>query len=109
MRAVVGIGFTETKQATPVLASQSRKQINETDANQTRPLNQIHDRAHTLADGHVGDAKGLMNSRFRRDHVAHSIVLETDNGIRDFVQSSESVLRLDRATFSFERERERGE
>ncbi len=46
--------------------------------------------------------EGLMNSRFRRNHVAHPIVLETNHRIRDFVQSGERFLRLRRAAFSFE-------
>ena len=34
-----------------------------------------------------------MNSRFRRDHVAHSIVLETNHRVGNFIQSRERVLR----------------
>ena len=85
MRAIIGIGFTETEQTTAVLAPQRREQIIEADPNKTGPLNQIDDGADTLANRHVCHAERLMNSGFGRDHVAHSVVLETNYRVRNFV------------------------
>ena len=41
-----------------------------------------------------------MNSRFRRDHVAHSIVLEANHCIGDLVEPGERFLRLGLAPFA---------
>ena len=85
MRAIIRIGFAEAEQATAVLTPQRREQIIEPDADEAGSLDQINDRAQTLANSHVGDTEGLMNSGFGRDHVAHSIVLETDHRVGNLV------------------------
>src|SRR2546421_10199576 len=50
-----------------------------------------------------------MDPGFWRNHVAHAIVFETNDRVRNFVQARERVLRLNSATFSFERKRQRSE
>src|SRR4030095_11017336 len=54
MSAIIGIGFPKAEQASPVATAQSSNQIVEADANESRPLDQIHDRTNTLTDGGVG-------------------------------------------------------
>ncbi len=107
--AVVGIGLTESKQATAIVAAQRSEQIIEADADEAGTLNQIYNRAQALTDGDVGDGECLMNAGLGRDHVTHPIVLETDNSVRNFVQSGERLLRLRAAAFALERKWERGE
>src|SRR5437588_9331689 len=48
-----------------------------------------------------------MDARFRGDHVAHAIVLETDNGVSDFVQPRKRFLGLGAAAFALEGKRQR--
>src|SRR5207253_10581998 len=79
MRAIARIGFAVAKQATAVVSAQCRKQIIEADANESRPLDQVNNRANTLADRDISRCEGLMNSSVWRDHVAHSIVLEANH------------------------------
>ena len=79
MRAIVRIGFAVAKQATAVVSAQCREQIVEADANESRPLDQVHNRPNTLADRDIGRCEGLMDSSVWRDHVAHSIVLEANH------------------------------
>src|ERR1017187_8796461 len=67
VRAVIGIGFTEAEQATAVFATQRSQKIVKTDADESRALNQIYNRAHTLADRDIGDSESLMNSSFGRN------------------------------------------
>ncbi len=106
MRAIIGIRFTEAEQAAAARTAQSGEQIVETDPDQAGTLDQVHDRAHALADRDIGHRERLMNSRFRRDHVAHAIVFETDDGVGIFAQSGERFLRLGHAAFAFESERQ---
>src|SRR6266487_2507632 len=109
MRAVVGIGFTETEQATAIVAPQRSEQIIEADANEARALNQVYNRAHALTDGDISHGEGLMNASLWRDHIAHPVVLETNNSVRHFVQSGECLPRLRAAALAFERKWNRGE
>src|SRR5437660_718910 len=109
VRTVVGIGLTESKQATAIVAAQRSEQIIEADADEAGTLNQIYNRAQALTDGDIGDSECLMNARLRRDHIAHPIVLETDNSVRNLVQPSERLLRLRAAAFALERRWDRGE
>ena len=81
MRAIVRITLAITKQAAPAATAQRCEQIIEADSEDTWALNQIHDRAQALADGHVSNSESLMNSGFRWDHISHSVVFETDHGI----------------------------
>src|SRR6266404_6536217 len=109
VRAVVPIGFTETEQATAIVAPQRSEQIIKAYADEAGTLNHAHNRAQALTDGDIGDGECLMNPSLRRDHVAHPIVLETDNSVRNLVQSGEGLLRLRAAAFALERKWERGE
>ena len=109
MRTIVRIAFAETKEATSASAAQGGKQVVKTDAHDSRPLDQVHNRTQTLADRHVGNGKSLMNSRFRRDHVGHAIVFETDHGVGGFVQARERIPGLGSATFPFESKWQRRE
>src|SRR6266446_2472645 len=81
MRAVVRIGFAVSKQATAIVCAQSREQVVEADANESRLLDKVHNRSHALANGHIRHREGLMDSRLRRSQIAHSIVLETDHRV----------------------------
>ena len=103
MRAIIRIGFTEAKQATAVLVAQRGKQIIEANANESRPLNEVHNRTNALADGAIGQGKGLMNARLRRDDVAHLIVLEADHRIGNLVEPGECLACLGVAAFALER------
>ena len=94
VRAIVGIRFAETEEAAAAWAAQRREQIVEPDPDQSGPLDQVHDRAHALADRDIGDGERLMNPRFRRHHVAHPIVFETDDGVGIFAQFRQRFLRL---------------
>ena len=99
---IIGIGFTEPKQATAVATTQRGKQIIKADANESRPLNQVHDRTNALADHDVRRGKGLMNSCLGRNHVAHLIVFEADDRVRHFVEPGKRLPRLGAAAFSLE-------
>ena len=69
-----------------------------------RDLNDIAGLSYKNADGKAcHNPERPMNSRFRSNHVAHSIVLETNHRVRDFVQSLERILGLGGAAFAFER------
>src|SRR5882724_8934292 len=109
MGAIVRIGFAKAKQATAAAAAQSGQQIIETNVDESRPLNQVHDRTNTLTDCAVGDRKGLMNASLRRHNVAHPVVLETDYRVRHIVESSKCLPRLGVAAFALERKRKSGE
>ena len=50
-----------------------------------------------------------MDSRLGRNHVAHAIVFETDDGVRNLANPRERFLRLRVAAFSLERKRQRRE
>jgi hypothetical protein len=60
-----------TKQATAIACVQSREQIIEADANESRLLDEIYNRSHALADGDIRHCESLMNSRLRRGQIAH--------------------------------------
>src|SRR5581483_9894366 len=109
VRAILRIGFPKTKQATAVATAQGRNKIVKTDANEAWSLNQVHDRTNALTDGRVRFRKRLMNARMRRDHVAHQIVLKTNDRVSNLVQPPQSFARLSVATSAFERERQRCE
>jgi len=104
MRAIVRIGFAVSKQATAVACAQSREQIIETDANESGPMNKVHNRAYALADSYVRHCESLMNARLRRDQVGHSIILKADNRVSKFADSRERLSRLGIAPFALERE-----
>src|SRR5947207_13063440 len=101
MRTIVRVAFAVAKEAMSASAAKRGKQIVKTDAHDSRPLDQVHNRTQTLTDGHVGNSKSLMNTRFRCDHVGHAIVFETDDGVCGFVQARQGVAGLGSATFSF--------
>src|SRR5439155_21069165 len=101
MRTIVRVAFAVAKEAMSASAAKRGKQIVKTDAHDSRPLDQVHNRTQTLADCHVGDSKSLMNTRFRCDQISHAIVFETDDGFGGFVQSRERIAGFGRATFSF--------
>ena len=67
MRAIVRIGFAVAKQATAIACAQSREQVIEADANESRLLDKVHNRSHALADGDIRHCESLMNSRLRRE------------------------------------------
>src|SRR5438874_12306997 len=101
MCTVVRIAFAVTKKATSASAAQGGKQVVKTDAHDSGPLDQVHNRTQTLTDCHVGNSKSLMNARLRRDHVGHAIVFETDDGVCGVVQARQGIAGLGGATFSF--------
>src|SRR6266567_3827800 len=103
VRAIVGIGFAEAKQATTIGAAQCRKQIIEADANESRSLDEVHNRTNALTDGDIGHGKGLMNSGLRRNDVAHPVVLEADYRVRNFVEPGKRLSRLGIAAFALKR------
>ena len=109
VRAVVGIRFSETEETTTVRIAQRGQQIVETDPDQAGALEQIDNRAHALADGHIRRREGLMNAGFRRDHVPHFVVLKTNHGVGIFMQPRQRFERLRGAAFAFERKRQSGE
>ena len=102
MRAIVRIGFAVTKQATAIACAQSREQVIKADANESRLLDKVHNRSHALADGHIRDCEGLMNSRLRRSQIAHSIVLETDHRVGKLAEPGQRLTRLRVTPFAFE-------
>src|SRR5437016_13401838 len=102
MRAIVRIGFAVSKQATTVACAQRREQIIETDADEPRSLDEIHNRAHALADGYVRRCKSLMNAGLRCGQITHSIVLKADNCVSKLAESRERLSRLDVAPFALE-------
>src|SRR4029450_10212624 len=109
MRAIVRIGFAKPEQASPIPATQRRKQIVEANANESWSLNQIYNRTDTLTDSRIGLGKRLMNTGVRRDHVAHLIVFEANDCVSDFVETAQSFACLGVAASAFERKRQRGE
>src|SRR2546423_15341904 len=102
MGAIVRVAFAVSEEAASSATAQSRQQIIEPDAHDPRSLNEIHNRAQTLAHRHVGESEGLMNPRFRRGQVAHAVVLKTHDSVSQLMQASECFLRLHRASFSLE-------
>ena len=46
-----------------------------------------------------------MDTGFRRYHVGHAIVFETDDGVGRFVQTAKGITSLSSTTFSFEGKR----
>src|SRR5438477_6055515 len=102
MCAIIRIGFTETKQATAIAAAQGGKQIIESDADEPRPLNEIYNGTNALTDHDIRCRKSLMDSCFRRDHVADLIVLEADDRVGDLVKPSERLPRLCTPAFTLE-------
>ena len=109
MRAIVRIGFAKAEQASAVPATQRRKQIVETNANESWSLNQIYNRTDTLTDSRIGLGKRLMNTGVRRDHVAHLIVFEANYCVGELVETAQSFACLGVAALSFERKRQRCE
>src|SRR5437763_16884458 len=101
MGTIIRIAFAVTKEAASASAPQCSQQIIKTDAHDSRPLDEIHNRTQALTDRHVGNSKSLMNTSFRCDHVGHAIVFETDDVVGVFVQARQSVAGLSGATFSF--------
>src|SRR5438045_2128176 len=108
MRAVIRIRFAVAKKASPILAAQRGQQIIKSNSDQAGALNQIHYRAHALTDRHIRAREGLMDSRLRGDHIAHAIVLETNQRVCVLVQPRERLLRLKGASLSFKRKWQRG-
>src|SRR5438874_5211162 len=100
MRPIIRIGFAVTKQATAVVSAQCGKQIIEPDVNKSRPLDQVNNRANALADRDIGRRESLMNSGVRRDHVAHSVVLEANHCVGDLVEPCERLSCLRVAPFA---------
>src|SRR5205823_5232807 len=98
MRAIVRIGFAVGKQATAIAGAQSGEQVIEADANESRPLDKVHNRSHALADGHIRHCESLMNSRLRRGQIAHSIVFETDYRVGKLAEPGQRLARLRVAT-----------
>src|SRR5207245_1800139 len=98
---------TVTKKTLPIFATQCGEQVVETDANETWPLDQVQNRPDTLTDGDIGCGKRLMDARFRRDHVAHPVVLETDDRVSNFAELTQRGLCLRPPTLAFERKRQR--
>src|SRR5262249_34689905 len=105
MRAIIRIGFTVAKQAATVPHAQSREQIIKADANESGPLDKVHDRSHTLADGHIRDSESLMNSRLRRTQITHSIVLEANHRVDKLAEPHHCLSSLGIPPFAFECER----
>src|SRR6185295_8170123 len=95
-------GFPKTEKTASARAAQSGEEIIEADLNQTRTLDQVHNRTQALADGNISHRERLLNSGFRRDHVAHSIILKANDGVRVFAQFRQSFLRLRHAPFPLE-------
>ena len=108
MRPIVRIGFSKAEQATPVAAAQCRKQIVKANANESRSLNQVHNRTDALADGRVGFGKRLVNACVRPDHVAHLIVFKANHCVGNLVETTQSFASLGVATPAFERKWQRG-
>src|SRR6185369_14383692 len=102
MGTVVRIGFAKAKQATAVAAAQCGKQIIEPDVDESRPLNQVHNRTNTLTNRAIGNGKGLMNTSLRRHNVAHLVILEADYRVRHFVEPSKRLPLLGVAAFALE-------
>src|SRR6266540_2323832 len=102
MGTIVRIGFAKAKQATAVAAAQGGQQIIEPDVNESRTLNQVHNRTNTLTNRAIGDGKGLMNASLRRHNVAHLVVLEADYRVRHFVEPGKRLPRLSVAAFALE-------
>src|SRR5215472_10913857 len=102
MRAIVRIGFAVGKQATAIACAQSAEQVIEADANESRPLDQVHDRSHTLADGHIRHRECLMNSCLWLSQIAHSVVLETDHSIGKLAEPRQRLARLRIPAFALE-------
>src|SRR6476619_4945873 len=109
MRAIIGIGFAKTKHTPTVRTTQRREQIIKANSNESRSLDHIHDRADTLTDRRVSNGKRLVNSRFRRHDVAHSVVLKTNHGVGDLTQAAERVFGLSSSAFPLERKWHRRE
>src|SRR5438128_2984086 len=104
MRAIVRIGFAVAKQAAAVPRAQSREQIIEADANESWPLDEVHNRSHALADGDIANCERLMNSRLRRSEISHSIVLEADDRVGKLAEPRQRFSGLRVAPFALERE-----
>ena len=102
MRAIARIGFAVTKHATAIACVQSREQVIEADANESRLLDKVHNRSHALADGDIRHCESLMNSRLRGSQIAHSIVLETDYRVGKLAEPDQCLARLRVTTFAFE-------
>src|SRR4029453_17789714 len=109
MRAIVRIGFSKAEQASPIPATQRRKQIVEANTNESWSLNQSYNRTDTLTDSRIGLGKRLMNTGGRGGHVAHLMVFEANHRVGDLVETGQSFARLGVATLSFERKRQRCE
>src|SRR4029077_19789978 len=101
MCAIVRIGFAVAKQATAIACAQSREQVIEADANESRLLDKVHNRSRALADGDIRHCEGLMNSRLRGSKIAHSVVLETDHRVGKLAQPGQCLARLRIAPFAF--------
>src|SRR5439155_6682159 len=102
MGAIVRIGFAKAKEATAIAVAQCGQQIIESDVDESRPLDQVHNRTNALTDGAIGNGKGLMNASLRRHEVAHLVVLKADYSIRHVVEPSKRLPRLGVATFALE-------
>src|SRR6476659_3730521 len=102
MRAVVRIRFTVGKQATAIAGAQSREEVIKADANESRPLDEVHNRSHALANGHICDCECLMNTRLRRSQISHPIVLETDHRMGKLAEPLQRLTRLRVAPFALE-------
>src|SRR4030095_1927170 len=102
MSAVIRIGFTKPEQTTAIAAAQRRQQIIESNADQSRSLNHIHNCTHALADGDISHGKSLMDACVRRDHTAHLIVLEANDRVGNLVEARERMVGLGATSFAFE-------
>src|SRR5215216_3755142 len=102
MRTIVGIGFAVSKQATAIACPKSRQQVIKTDPNKSRPLNEVYDRSHALADRHIRHRECLMDSCLRRRQIAHSIVLETNHCMGKLAKPRQRLPRLGVAPFALE-------
>src|SRR4030095_11866020 len=102
MRAVVRIRFTVGKQATAIAGAQNREEVIKADANESRPLDEVDNRSHALANGHICDCERLMNTCLRRSQISHPIVLETDHRMGKLAEPRQRFARLRIAPCAFE-------
>src|SRR5215831_16406185 len=102
MRTVVRIRFTVGKQATAIACAQRREEVIKADANESWPLDEVHNRPHALANGHICHRECLMNTRLRRTQISHPIVLETDHRMGELAEPLQRLTRLRVALFALE-------
>ena len=107
--AVVAFRHPVAEETAGIVRIEGGEKIVHADPDDARAENHVHRRPDALADDLVRGGEGLGDTVLRNDEFAHSVVVESDDGVgitRDLLQRATS---LPHAALPFKRERHRRE